>query len=166
VLGFKVDAAKGFFFDRERVMKAADAATRRNLSRFGAFVRTRARTSIKYGKKSSAPGSPPHGHRTLSRTKTNRAGQVKKQSVSPLREFLFFVFDPSARSVVIGPARLNGVLGDAPHALEHGGESAVATGRRGAPTRRVVVRARPFMRPAFAAELPGLDKLWKDSVRG
>ena len=46
MIGMKLDAAKGLFFDRARVTNAVDRTTRKNLSRFGAFVRKRARTSI------------------------------------------------------------------------------------------------------------------------
>jgi hypothetical protein len=55
-------AAKGSFFDRAKVKNAVDAGTRRVLSRFGAFVRTRARTSIRKRKGTSPPGGPPHAH--------------------------------------------------------------------------------------------------------
>jgi hypothetical protein len=40
-------AAKQWFFDRAKVKNAVDVGTRRVLSRFGAFVRTRAKTSIR-----------------------------------------------------------------------------------------------------------------------
>ena len=43
------------FFDSEIVKRAMDAATRRALSKFGAFVRTRAKTSIRKRKAISAP---------------------------------------------------------------------------------------------------------------
>ena len=57
-------AAKQGFFDRAKVKNAADAGTRRVLSRFGAFVRTRAKTSIRKKKGTSPPGSPPQVQRT------------------------------------------------------------------------------------------------------
>jgi hypothetical protein len=47
VIAETFQAAKQGFFDRAKVKNAVDAGTRRVLSRFGAFVRTRARTSIR-----------------------------------------------------------------------------------------------------------------------
>ena len=50
MIGMKLKAAKGLFFDRGAVLRATTAAERRVLSRFGAFVRQRARTSIRQRK--------------------------------------------------------------------------------------------------------------------
>src|SRR5690606_6172596 len=47
------------FFDRKAVTSRVDKATRKVLSRFGAFVRRTARSSIRKRKKTSQPGSPP-----------------------------------------------------------------------------------------------------------
>jgi hypothetical protein len=55
-------AAKQGFFDRALVQQKVAKAERRVLSRFGAFVRTRAKTSIRKKKGTSPPGSPPHSH--------------------------------------------------------------------------------------------------------
>jgi hypothetical protein len=145
MLTFK--AAKSNFFDRAKVTSAVDRATLRVLSRFGAFVRTRARSSIRKRRRPSVPGTPPSSHTDL------------------LKRFLFFSYEPERKSVVIGPAKLNSVVDpDAPPALEYGGRSTVE-GRRGGPRRRITVRPRPFMGPALKAELPGLPAMWRDSVR-
>ena len=139
---------KSTFFDRPKVMKAVDRATRRVLSKFSAFVRTTARSSIRRRKGASAPGKPPSSHTGL------------------LKRFIFFGYEPRQRSVVIGPSRLNQKVGDAPHALEHGGTSTIVEGtRRNRTKRRVTIAARPFMGPAFEKEHPQLPKLWSDSVR-
>ena len=50
--------AKHAFFDRAGVLAATTATERAVLSRFGAFVRQRARTSIRSRKTTSRPGSP------------------------------------------------------------------------------------------------------------
>lgn len=166
-LSFK--SAKAGFFDRELILGAVDKATRRVLSKFGAFVRQRARTSIRKKKGISPPAGPPYSH------------------VGLLRRFLFFAYDRDRKSVVIGPALLPGRSGTtAPELLEYGGsvpgKGRVAfftneTGRdargkfvSGGKTRvelngRLRYRPRPFMGPAFEAERPGLESLWKDSVR-
>ncbi len=164
MLGLTVNVAKGSFFDRQKVQDAADKATRKVLSRFGAYTRQRARTSLRYRKASSVPGMPPTVHRTMTRTKTNKkTGVAKKQTVSPLREFVFFAFDASRKTVVIGPALLNGKGGPMIlRAIEYGGPTVIKTrGKR----KRVMVRARPFMRPAFEEEKKSLPDMWKNSVR-
>jgi hypothetical protein len=133
------------FFDRPAVVRATDRATRRAFSLFGAFVRRSARSSIRRRKRTSAPGQPP----------TSRTGLLKR--------FIFFGFDPTNRSVVIGPARLNGSgRGDAPSLLEHGGTTTLL--RRGT-RHRVRIQSRPYMGPAFEKEQPKLPAMWRDSVQ-
>jgi len=133
------------FFDRKKVMSAVDKATGRVLSRFGAFVRQTAKSSIRRRKNPSKPGQAP----------TSWIGLLKK--------FLFFSFDRSKRSVVIGPARLNKPSNDAPEVLEHGG-TASRRDRKGK-RRTTRYRARPYMGPAFEKEKKQLPRLWRDSVR-
>ena len=87
-----------------------DRTPRKVPGKFGGFVRTSARHSILKCKAISEPGNPPSAHTGL------------------LRTFMFFGYDRSQRSVVIGPQRLNQKIGDAPHALEHGGVSTVVEG--------------------------------------
>ncbi len=139
---------KQMFFDRKAVTSRMDRATRKVLSRFGAFVRTGARHSIRKRKRSSAPGEPPSSHTDL------------------LRKLIFFGYDRDRRSVVIGPQRLNQKVGDAPHALEHGGTSTVVEGLRGRRRkRRIKIAARPFMGRAFEREKPKLPAMWANSVK-
>lgn len=143
MIGMNLDAAKGLFFDRTRVTDAVDRTTRKNLSRFGAFVRKRARSSIRTRKSISNPGQPP----------TNRTGLLKRN--------IFFVYEPSRRSVVIGPVLLNSSSG-APELLEHGGTVIREVKGRSV---RMTYRPRPYMGPAFEAEQDQLEKLWRNSVR-
>ncbi len=153
---------KALFFDSAAVKGLVDAKTRVALSRFGSFTRRTAKGLLRYSKGSSPAGVPPKVHRTLRRTKTNRKGEVKTQSVSPLREFIFFSYDPERKSVVIGPVPLGGKAGPAAlDAIEHGGTSPVEIRRNGAKVTILWrVEARPFMAPAFAKELPNAPKLW------
>ena len=68
--------------------------------------------------------------------------------------------------MVIGPQRLNQKVGDAPQALEYGGTSTIVESVRGRrKKRRVRVKARPFMGPAFQKEQPKLPAMWAGSVR-
>jgi hypothetical protein len=127
------------FFDRDKVVKAMDKETRRVLSRFGAFVRQRDRTSQKRRKGISGPGSPPSAHVGLIRDKT------------------FFAYEPVAKSVVIGPAFLNKPNRDALRLVEEGGDTLrVIKGK----ARRLHYQARPHTGPAFQAELSKLPGLW------
>ena len=133
------------FFDSEKVLAATTRAERRNLSRFGAYVRQTAKRSIRKRKRAAAPGSPPSSH----------SGALRKR--------IFFQFDLNRRSVIVGPERISSKLGDAPHALEEGGTSVIGSGP--GKGRSISIASRPFMRPAFEAELPNAPKLWADSVR-
>jgi len=147
---------KRMFFDRKAVTGAVGRATRKVFSRFGAFVRTAARSSIRRRKRVSAPGEPPSSHTGL------------------LKRLIFFGYDRQRRSVVIGPQRLNlpgrqagQKIGDAPEALEQGGFSTVIEGssRRSRRRRRMRIKARPFMGPAFEKERPKLPAMWAGSLR-
>ncbi len=146
MLQFKVTR---LFFDRKAVKDAVDRGKRKVLSKFGAFVRQRAKSSIRKRKRTSAPGEPPSSHTGL------------------LKKFIFFAYDKGKDSVVIGPERLNQKTGDAPPALEHGGRSRVTSGgRRGKRVvRTVTIRQRAYMGPAFEKEKEGLPKLWRDSIK-
>jgi len=136
------------FFDTDRVKRSADTAARKVLSKAGAFVRTTAKHSIRSRKGASPPGSPPSSHTGL------------------LRRFIFFGYDASRKTVVVGPMRLNQKVGTAPEALEHGGATDVVEGLRGRRRkRRVRIRARPYMGPAMRKELPKFPSLWANSVR-
>jgi len=135
---------KSMFFDTAKVKKAVSSGTRKVLSKFGAFVRTAARHSIRKRKAVSEPGQPPSSH------------------VGLLRKLIYFGYDPTRRSVVIGPTPLHGTA-EAPPLLEYGGRAR----RRGRKGRNVMAsyRARPFMGPSFEREKPKLPAMWRDSVR-
>lgn len=145
MIGLTIEQAKQGFFDRAAVLARMDKATLRALSKFGAFVRRRAKSSIRKRKRISDPGQPPSSH----------VGYVK--------DFLFFVAEPQLKNVVIGPAKLNGTKSTTALAsLEHGGRSLVM--RKGK-ARTILVRPRPFMKPAFDAELPQAAYLWQNGLR-
>jgi hypothetical protein len=135
---------KDMFFDRKAVTGAVDCTARKVLSRFGAFVRTTARHSLRKRKAVSQPGDPPSSH------------------VGLLKKLLFFGYDPGRKSVVIGPTPLHGTA-EAPPLLEYGGRARVKD-RKG---RSVLAtyRPRPFMGPAFEREKPKLPAMWANSIR-
>lgn len=145
MIGFKIDQAKGLFFDSEAVKKQTTRKERRVLSRFGAFVRRSARDSIRKRRRVSDPDDPPSSHNGL------------------LKRFIFFVFDILSHSVVIGPTLINRGDGTAPEALEAGGEFP-RVNKRGKPY-LAHYRARPYMGPAFQKNLPKVPEMWEDSIR-
>lgn len=141
---------KKAFFDRKAVIDALDDAKLKALSKAGAFVRTRSRSSIRKRKGSSIPGRPPSSHTGL------------------LKNNIFFAYDSARNSVIIGPAKLNKPT-TAPEVLEHGGTTTVTRlrHRNGKLTRqstRVRVEARPFMLPALQKEMPNFPSLWANTI--
>lgn len=139
-LGLAIKLVSRNFFDRDAVKTAADKATNFNLPKFGAFVRQRAKTSIRPRKGTSAPGAPPHSHTGL------------------LRNNIFFTYDGTKKSVVIGPIfieRKNSMGGA--RVLEEGG----TVQRRG---KTLTYSPRPYMLPAFNEERADLARFWKNSV--
>lgn len=172
-------ATTNLFFDSPRVIAAVDVATRRAMSKMGAFVRTRARSSIRKRKKPSPPGSPPSSH------------------VGTLRNLLFFAFDPVTYSVVVGPVLLGRRPDAVPGTLEAGAvvprvvreplpAARRATKRQAAAYRRLLKEGRlvrppvrlrtvaaaypprPYMGPALAAEVRAgtITDALRGSIRG
>lgn len=143
---------KAMFFDRPQVQKAVSHANRRALSRAGAFVRTRARTSMRKRRGTSRPGQPPYAHE------------------GSLRRMILFGYEPSRETVVVGPVGFRS--SDAPNVLEFGGRTTVVRRRRSSRMgqrvikTRVRIAARPYMAPALDKERPNLPPLWRNSVRG
>lgn len=191
--GLSVESFKGNFFDAEAVLKKMDRATARVMSRFGAFVRRRAQTSIRYRLKPAPPGQPPSAHKTVMRPKTNRrTGVTRMQPSSPLRDLIFFAYSAESQTVIVGPAifagshaRLQPTRGTIPETLERGGvlrgegrtlfmaqaagrNSAgrfVSKGKRAVRLRgNISIAARPFMGPALEAELPKLAPMYANSL--
>lgn len=128
--GFGINEFKAGFFDRAEIDKKVAAGQKKALGKFGAFVRTRARSSIRKRKRVSLPGQPPSSH------------------VGTYKNLIFFAYDPVAESVVIGPVKFK--KGNVPALLEHGGP-AVRKGPSGN-LRTVYYRARPAIGPAGRAE--------------
>lgn len=138
---------KSLFFDRPKVQRAVDKARRQVLSRAGAFIRQTAKHSMRRRKGSTPPGKPPHVHE------------------GSLRRLIFFGYDESTDTVVVGP--VGSRRSNAPHVLEFGGATTVEQRRRGKRERRKVrVAKRPYMGPALEKERSKLPKLWANSVRG
>lgn len=145
MIGLKVAS----FFDSAEVLAAVDPATRKALSRSGAFVRRTARGLIRKRKAVSKPDTPP----------TDRGGALKR--------LLFFGYDRQTSSVVIGPALFAARKSPAPKepptlALEAGGF--VYRYRRDR-LESSPLAPRPYMGPALAKNLSALPTYWKDVIR-
>lgn len=178
MLKLKIADVKRMFFDRAAVAGAVDKASMRVLSKFGAFVRTTARQSIRPARQTpiselteeqlasyrravaiARRTGKPKPRRPM---QSSKPGQPPRSHLGLLKRFIFFAYDQSTNGVVIGPARLNGVDGGprALEALEEGGQSKNGRGKT------ITVAARPFMGPALAKEQPKLPALWANSVKG
>ena len=119
---------KEMFFDRKAVVSAVDRAARKVLEKFGSFVMTTARQSIK---KAPYMFRKKRGQdRTDFSTKISLPGHPPYSRIGLLKEGILFGYDPSKQSVVIGPAPLSGGTAEAPPLLEYGG-SALRKDRKG-----------------------------------
>lgn len=134
MLNVTFDASK-MMFDTGAFRNAVRRAKRKILSKWGAYVRTVAKNSIKTGgdDQHSQPGSTPIGHNGKTRYK----------------DFIFYFFDAGSDEVIVGAVLLpRKDRTKVPGALECGGETEITLrGRRG--TKTVTMAARPHMKPAY-----------------
>lgn len=137
-----VDVKFSMFFDRAGVQRKVKDGTKSVLAKAGAFVRQRAKTSIRKRRRIATAGSPPSSH----------AGQ--------LRDLLLFGYDERTSSVVVGPQlfrhRSNSTV---PGLLEFGGITHDARGRR------LNYRAFPYMGPALEKEKGKFPGLFSGAVK-
>lgn len=183
MMGLRVKDAQQGFFDRRAVLDAVGKSRAKVLSRGGAYIRRTARSSMR-----PAPASRLKKIRALLAARNQTRNPIERQrldleiqvqrrlaSAAPgkpprtvlglLKKFLYFAWDSSSRSVVIGPARLNGrSADDIPSVLESGGTTQVTRGR-GRVVRTVRIAPHPYMGPALIKEIPKLPGLWADSVK-
>lgn len=171
------------FFDSEKVIRAVKKSERANLSKAGAFVRTTARRSMRLQRKKRPSDLGPEDRRAYearaARARANGEplpylgrmsappGKPPGMKAGHLRDYLFFAWDQSTRSVVVGPMRLRqrspvaGIM-SIPEVLEKGGTSWAGTLEK---PRKIVVAARPYMQPALLKEMPKFPDLWRNSVK-
>lgn len=173
MIQFDVKAYKAMFFDRAAVMNAVDQAARKALSKFGSFVRTTASRSIRKARmKTLAEMTPEERKRykirlAIAKRKglplpkrplaSSKPGEPPRSITGVLKNLLFFGYEPSRQSVVIGPAISSRSGGEAPPLLEYGGTA----NRR---NRTVTYKKRPFMQPAFEKERPKLSRMFRDQL--
>lgn len=121
---------KKFFFDRIKAKKKAERAKMRALNRYGAYLKTVAKNSMRYRKKASPPGQPPSAHKDGRLAALKKMGRARHNGAL-LREFLFYAWDPSTKSVVVGPVGFKSKSGPpVPSLHEHGGSRAAEKGEK------------------------------------
>ena len=165
-IDFSFKAVAGGFFDPKKVLAAADRAHQQVQAKFGAFARRTMKSSLRYKTGKSAPGRPPNVHRSRGFTKAKlnaKTGGTSRQTLSPLRELIFFARDPSTNSVVVGPVKFGGRGGIAPGLLEKGGTGTFKDSRTGE-LKSGLWKPRPFVRPAAERELKVLPGLLAGSM--
>jgi hypothetical protein len=149
----------------DAILKAAEKATYRNLTQFGAITRRDAQRSMrKAGKKGtpSKPGKPPKA----------RSGYLKRN--------IFFEVERDNNNVVIGPILKRRGFSNVPEALEYGklmryrGSSKFDDWHRRLKMKRKVImlakkpymlEARPYMRPARDRVLKTIGSIWANSIK-
>lgn len=167
--------ASPLFFDSPKLIAMMDKAKREVMSAQGAFVRQKAKSLLKPRRTPSAPGQPPRVH-----------GRD-----SHLRRLIFFVYDPIAEDVIIGPEAISRTRGftsnefgkTTPQRLEGGGAVILHEvflredgwikvdgqfarrweGRKR--SRRTTVAARPFMNPALIKGMDEWVRKWEGAVK-
>lgn len=159
------------FFDKDAVLRAVDEARRQALSKAGAFIRQEARQRLRVaGRKSLSEMSKDERqihHITAWKAskglrakawrprKHSRPGQPPRVSPgSPLKKFLYFSYDPTTQSVVIGPVGFRPV-NPVPSILEFGGRARLG-----------YVQPRPYMGPALEKVKPQIPAAWAGIIRG
>ena len=161
-----IRGVRASFFDSEKVLAAARKGTAKALAKCGAFVRREAKSSIRYATKSAAPGQPPKAHRgRMTRTSKKKDGSTVTRQVSPLKELIYFAFDPVSLSVVVGPADFKNKAKRnyrVPTVLEQGGTVHSRT-PRGIKSSRYP--GNPFMAPALRRVQGKFPALFTDLLR-
>ena len=162
-----IELAKTKFFDRD-IFAATNKAKAKALSKFGAYVRSDAKKSMKSvrGRVRTVRSGPRKGQKERY-YKPAAAGSPPHAIEGLLKKFLFFVYEKDRDSVVIGPAALSNKSrrGDpVPGLHEHGGTQLVKSGR----SKRTFIASypkRPYMKPAGERNVRKLGDLFRDAIR-
>lgn len=175
----KVKAFTRIFFDKAKVIDAMDKATHTALNKAGGRIRRTAINSIKtvrvkvrdlsdkerdeyrracYEAKLAGKPKPKLPQANVS----SQPGSPPISQTGLLKQHIYYGFEPSSRSVVIGPAKLNAVGKQVPSVLEFGGKMVVKT-RSGRLS--VDLAARPYMGPALQKNLSFIPQAFANSIR-
>lgn len=164
-----INGKQGVFFDSPLIRRLTDQGVIKPLGRCGAFVRTAAKSSIRYTTKQApaAKGAPPLARRSerfLRTTRDRKTGVEKTRATSPLKELMRFAYDVRSKSMIVGPEdyRASAAKYKVAAALEDG--SNVTIRRRGE-MRRVRINPHPYMKPALKKTAPKFAGTFKGSVK-
>ncbi len=166
----------GMFFDR--VFTKVERQQVRNLEKLAAWIRLVAIRSIKDSPKRASTRA-----KFIQGTRGeiySQPGQPPLNKIGLLRQFIYYGYDTTTKSIVVGPQRLNKGSG-APAALEHGGAMMVRVNgsrwrqksgglwvRNPANVRmeKRAMQARPFMRPALekSKQQKKFEEFWRNSL--
>lgn len=165
-----------FFFDRQAVISRLDRMERRVLSKFGAFVRRRARSSVRRPRRKTLAEMSPEERASFELAKriskyegrpapkkplaSSRPGEPFRDVTGEARKNILFGYDPDRHSVVTGIRKTKS--GGAVEALEYGGTSRITGGRDKG--KLVYIEPRPVVNPARDEELPGLPAMFRDQL--
>lgn len=175
-----VEAAKWGVFDRERLGRAWDRPARQIMSRYGAYARTSAQSSLRPARRMTAAEMDAEQEEAF-RTRVEiakRKGQKRPKrpfAVSapgepprmhhkgkPVKRLILFHYDKETRSVIAGPKGTSTSHGRTTRALERSGRSRIVTlvrakkrGNKRSPTpgpkpKRRAITARVQARPFMA----------------
>lgn len=152
------ESVKKTFFTNAAIKEKIDPAMRKVFSKFGAFVRQRAKTSIRKApkqKKNAKPGQK-------EKRRTSLPGKPPLSHTGLLKKMIYFGYDDVQKVVVIGPVQAGSNTG-APETLEEGGTAVIRV--RGEKPKTVKVEPRPYMQPAFQGAFNDLQKDLKDFIK-
>lgn len=182
-----VKAAFKNFFDRNAVISRLHPATKRAMSRAGAFIRSDALRAINRhgGNKPTVNVVDENGKPIMVRGKKGQKLKMKQRASSKpgeapmsqtglLKKFLDFEHDESSNSVVVGPSLINLPSG-APETLEYGGTVQMTkrfeqvddkTIMRLKKPRKETVKIvpRPYMGPALEKNTAAVAEVWRNQL--
>lgn len=148
---------KQLFFDAPAVVNLMTEKTRKAFVRFGGFVRTVSKRSMRKHKPIIAVGDKWIIAGTNTEAKTSSPGSPPFSREGGLRNRIFFGLEKVRKSVVIGPTPYKA---NAAEVLEYGGRTQIydhAIKQK----RNISVAPRPFMAPAFDEGQKKLPEFYK-----
>jgi hypothetical protein len=182
----KIRVAIRNFFDKEAVIARLPPATRKAMSKAGAYIRSDAIRAIsRYGEKKQKVSVVDEKKRPIlvrGKRKTvqlkikasSKPGEPPRSQTGQLKKFIYSSYDQNTNSVVIGPSALN-KPGKAPRVLEYGGTTTMMIRYRqvdddtvmklSKPIKaKVKIEKRPYMGPALERNMSVVAEVWKNAI--
>jgi len=182
----KIRVAIRNFFDKDAVIARLPPATRKAMSKAGAYIKSDAIRAIsRYGKEKKKvsvvdeSGQPilVRGKRKTIQLKmkaSSKPGEPPRSQTGQLKKFLYSSYDQGTNSVVVGPAAIN-KSSNAPRVLEHGGSTTMMLRYKqvdddtvmqlSKPKKaKVKIEKRPYMGPALERNMSVVAEVWKNVI--